>query len=114
MNGELSPKHVVHLRLIKSEGRYSCPHSNVIVDEQLFMLQCEDCGCCLNPIEYLVRIAKREHQAEYRLAVLNRQIKEAEGKLRTKCVHCGGMTPIPSRPYSQVMHDLVIEGQIET
>ena len=75
-----------------------CKHNNIIVDEDLFILECEDCEKEMNPIEYLIKLARREKIAGFKLNCLNDLISKTTEKLktrnRTKCQHCGKMTAI--------------------
>ncbi len=85
-------KHLVSLKIVKRPTK--CDHLNVLVDEVLWRIECGDCGEQMDPIAYLVRLAKKEVVAEYRLTELNRAVEETRTKLRAKCVHCGQFTPI--------------------
>jgi hypothetical protein len=95
------PKRIIHVEFRERE-RYGlkrdCPHLSVIIRESLWRLECADCGEMLDPIAYLVDIAKSEQRVEYRVNELRERGKVLTERLktqnRTKCEHCGQMTRI--------------------
>lgn len=75
-----------------------CQHKRVEVDEILAEVTCKDCGERLNPIAVMVRMAQEESRLGQRIETLNRLKADLEKKQRTKCKHCGQMTPVhPTR-----------------
>ncbi len=75
-----------------------CQHKRVEVDEILAEVTCKDCGERLNPIAVMVRMAQEESLLGQRIETLNRLKADLEKKQRTKCKHCGQMTPVhPTR-----------------
>lgn len=75
-----------------------CQHKRVEVDEILAEVTCKDCGERLNPIAVMVRMAQEESRLGQRIETLNRLKAGLEKKQRTKCKHCGQMTPVhPTR-----------------
>lgn len=88
--------------IIDNSRRYRqdvCPHKGpYLVDKKLATVECQDCGALLNPMFVLEMLCYRETYwnqrqkdlSEY-IAKLNDEIRDRE---RTKCVHCGNMTPI--------------------
>jgi Zn finger protein HypA/HybF involved in hydrogenase expression len=89
----------ISFRLINPYRESRCKHAHVVIDEELWKLECADCGASLDPIAYLVKIAKEEAVAEYRLNELNKMVAEAQVKLRTKCIHCGQFTTIQTKAH---------------
>ncbi len=72
----------------------ACPHTHIVVDGDLWRIECDDCGETLDPIAFLVRLANDETDAKYRVDMLRRAEERIRGRLRTKCEHCGRMTRI--------------------
>jgi uncharacterized Zn finger protein len=75
-----------------------CKHNKLIVDEGLAMLTCGDCGEQLDPMWILARMAKKEetlqrklYQQYVRLCNIEAAVRR---KVRTKCKHCGRVTPV--------------------
>ncbi len=68
------------------------------VDTTLACVECGDCGAMLNPLYVLEVLSCHEAYWNARMRDLREFIayldKEIEGRVRTKCVHCGNMTPI--------------------
>jgi len=76
-----------------------CKHRGpYLVDNMLGTVECGDCGAALNPIFVLEILAWHEAYWNARLNDLRKHLaeinKELEGRTRTKCTHCGNMTPI--------------------
>ena len=97
-NGEHTEK-VISFKAIKgSKEEGACKHTNILIDEDLWLIKCEKCGKQLDPIQYLVSIADEEDWIEYRLNLLKREYKYVSEilmkKKHTKCEHCGKMTRI--------------------
>lgn len=84
---------IISFRLAKT-AYGDCKHRNVTIDEHLWKIECADCGAVLDPIAYLVALAKDEAYAEYRVSKLEAYITTLERRIRTKCQHCGKMTRI--------------------
>lgn len=75
-----------------------CQHKHVEVDEILAEVTCKDCGEKLNPIAVLVRMATEESRLGNRITANKQLLADLETKHRTKCKHCGQMTPVrPTR-----------------
>jgi hypothetical protein len=83
---------------VKKGSSFSCgcKHNNVIVDVDLWFIECADCGERLDPIQYLVSISQTQDQNEYRYKRLWEEYQKVLGELnkKTKCEHCGKMTRI--------------------
>lgn len=79
--------------------QHNCQHKGpFIVDRKLATVECGDCGALLNPIYVLEILACHEAYWNMRQRDLHRYLeqinKEIEGRTKTKCTHCGNMTPI--------------------
>ena len=74
-----------------------CKHIRVEVDRSLSTLTCLDCGREVNPVEYVAYLAEEWKRIEYMM----KQYKDLEAnhreRTRTKCMHCGKMTPVSKR-----------------
>ena len=98
--------HGVHIRgprtITVNRRKYStdqCRHRGpYLVDTTLACVECRDCGAMLNPLYVLEVLSCHEAYWNARMRDLREFIayldKEIEGRVRTKCVHCGNMTPI--------------------
>lgn len=75
---------------------YACQHGNFLVDEKLGEVECGICKAKLNPIWVLAQIAMVESQLSTRWASLKAEIELMKPRLKTKCDHCGKLTPIPT------------------
>lgn len=88
--------------LIDNGRRYTsaaCLHKGpFIFDRKLATVECQDCGALLNPLYVLEVLANREaywnRRAKDLAAYLAEVNKELAERTRTKCTHCGNMTPI--------------------
>lgn len=85
---EAPPLEVVH--------SYKCRHGNFLVDEKKAEVECGICHEKLNPMWVLVEIATQDRILRDRWAGMKAEVELMKPKLRTKCKHCGEMTPIPS------------------
>jgi len=91
-----TPTIAVNRRRYKSDH---CQHRGpFVVDTTLASVECGECGAMLNPLFVLERLAHNETYWNARTRDLQKYLdrlnKEIEGRQRTKCVHCGNMTPI--------------------
>ena len=80
-------------------GQDRCPHKGpYLVDKKLATVECRDCGALLNPMFVLEMLCYRETYWNQRQQDLTKYIRELNEEIRdrerTKCVHCGNMTPI--------------------
>ena len=93
------PTNVISLSEARSRYEYNkCQHKRVTVDEILSEVECSNCGAKLNPIQVLARLAQEESVLKHRIASLRKLKTDLDAKTRTKCRHCGHMTPVnPSR-----------------
>ena len=78
--------------------RVECDHHSIVVDENLWRIECADCGEMLDPIRFTHRLAVTQEKWRFR----GEQEKEwyeqisarRKEKSRCKCRHCGKMTSI--------------------
>jgi len=96
-NGEIAET-VISIKAKDWKGYGACEHNSVIVDEDLWLIECAECGERLDPIQYLVGLARRERRYKYESDVLKKRCEKVLGilekKTRTKCEHCGKLTNI--------------------
>jgi ribosomal protein S27E len=75
-----------------------CPHNQVIIDEDLWAVECSNCGEKMDPIRFLIRLAHDEAWEEFRIQKLRNEYKRIQDilaiKTRTRCEHCGKITTI--------------------
>lgn len=71
-----------------------CKHRNILIDEELWLIECSECHEKLDPIKYLLKLAREENQIQYKINELNKKAETIKNRLRTKCQHCGRMTNI--------------------
>lgn len=79
---------------LKKKQYTGCQHINVLIDEDLAYIECSECGEKIDPLRYLVGLAKEERSIEYKITSLRKQETKIKDRLRTKCNHCGKMTQI--------------------
>lgn len=75
---------------------YECQHGNFLVDDKLGEVECGRCKAKLNPIWVLSRLAMEESDLRRTWAQLRAEIELMKPRLKTKCEHCGKLTPIPT------------------
>lgn len=83
-----SPLEVVH--------SFKCMHGRFLVDEKKAEVECGLCHEKLNPMWVLGRIANDDYQLRDRWANLKADLQLMGERTKTKCRHCGKMTPIHS------------------
>lgn len=71
-----------------------CSHRNMIVDEDLAEVECQDCGAKLNAVAMLARFASEESRWHRQGVALRELQRKLEEKQRCKCQHCGKMTRV--------------------
>ena len=84
----------VNIISFKKAKRNTCSHNNILVDPELYQIECGDCGEVLDPIAYMISLCGKEQICEYRINRLREKEEEIKNRLRTKCNHCGKMTTI--------------------
>ena len=88
------------ITLTEARRRYDhrhCQHKEMIIDEQLSLVECGQCGIYLNPVDVLVRFAREEARLYTRAGEVNHLLAELEQRKRTTCQHCGKQTTITAR-----------------
>ena len=75
-------------------ARGKCRHIRLLVDEDRAYVECQDCGEMLNPMAILCRFAREESRYIYQARALRNWRIKLQEKSRTKCEHCGRMTPV--------------------
>lgn len=89
------PTNVIVLSEVRNQYRFDkCQHKRVEVDEIAAEVECKDCGQKLSPIAVLVRLAREESRLRFRIEQNQKLKAELDKKTRTKCRHCGRMTPV--------------------
>lgn len=83
-----APLEVVH--------SYKCQHGHFLVDEKKADVECGLCHEKLNPMWVLAQIARDDDRLRHRWATLKADLQLMGERTRTKCKHCGKMTPITS------------------
>lgn len=78
--------------------RQGCKHLFMTVHEGSSTIKCDDCGEALDPYWVVWRYATQEENLRTKLAwkinSLRTLSKKLSEKQRTKCMHCGKMTPV--------------------
>lgn len=85
------PKGIVTLAPKPLDG---CRHERAIVDDRLVELECADCHVKLNPIEFLVTLARHETQWGWQLEQLAKAHQAFAERRRCRCTKCGEWTEI--------------------
>lgn len=71
-----------------------CRHWSILVDEELFEVECKDCQQKLNPIWVLRRFAMEESRMKQRRIALIEERKRWAAQSKTKCRKCGKFTEL--------------------
>jgi len=94
---EINRTNLISLDKKRIEFR-GCKHLRMEINEGAAMVICKDCGRQLDPMWVLSRMADNEgtllnkiHQQYVRLCNIETAVR---GKIRTKCKHCGRLTPV--------------------
>lgn len=74
----------------KKKKEYTgCKHENILVDKELWQLECADCGELLDPIAYIIRLAEMEGDVEIKYDYLLKKVNDLQERTRFKCKYCG-------------------------
>lgn len=73
----------------------ACRHLHTEIDPQKAEVTCLDCKALLNPIWLLEQLSREDDRLFRRWAELKATIQAMDERTKTKCKHCGKMTPIP-------------------
>jgi len=71
-----------------------CRHDRAIVDPKVLDLTCADCGAKLNPIEFLVTLARQERLFKHQEESIVAARAALEERKRCRCTKCGQWTEI--------------------
>lgn len=96
-NSDIPETNIISLSKKRIEYR-GCKHHSMIIDPELDTVSCKDCKEKLNPMAVLARFAGEEKTFRAELIYKTRRLdtiaKKLDEKRRTKCHHCGSMTPV--------------------
>lgn len=81
-------------RVLTEVRSYACRHTRFVVDEKLEQVECADCKERLSPIYALLQLCRQETRYHELHARYQDELKRLGERSRTKCRHCGQMTPI--------------------
>jgi ribosomal protein S27E len=98
-NGKLVEKTIsIRARTHYDKAFDECPHNQVIIDEDLWTVECSNCGEKMDPIRFLIRLAHDEAWEEFRIQKLRDEYKRITDilaiKTKARCEHCGKITTI--------------------
>ena len=81
--------------LVQKHGQ--CRHKLINFDEASDSVECRQCGERLNPMWVIKKMAMKESIAIQNIERYQDEMKRLKDRSRTKCRHCGKMTPISKR-----------------
>lgn len=81
-------------RVLTEVHSYACRHVRFVVDEKLEQVECADCKERLSPIYALLQLCRQETRYHELHARYQDEMQRLTERSRTKCRHCGQMTPI--------------------
>jgi hypothetical protein len=81
-------------RVLTEVRTYACRHARFVVDEKLEQVECSDCHERLNPIFALLQLCWQENRYHELHARYQDEMTRLGERSKTKCRHCGQMTPI--------------------
>jgi ribosomal protein S27E len=81
-------------RVLTEVRSYACLHKRFVIDDQLQQVECRDCGEKLNPMFALVQLCRQENRYHELHARYQDEMQRLGERSKTKCRHCGQMTPI--------------------
>lgn len=81
-------------RVLQTVLTHKCWHRRFTVDEQAEKVLCADCKEPLNPMWVLVQLSNQETKYHELHDRYQDELKRLKERSRTKCRHCGNMTPI--------------------
>lgn len=77
-----------------AETHRGCEHKHLVVDERAAEVECADCGVKLNPMWALARLARDDSDFRREWDRMRAAVRLLKDKTKTKCRHCGQMTPV--------------------
>lgn len=75
-----------------ADGKFG--HGPYVVNEALAFVQCHTCKAMLNPVFVLGELLRKESEFLALHARYQDELKRLRERQKTKCRHCGKMTPI--------------------
>lgn len=81
-------------RVLTRVHSFDCRHQRFIVDDKLAEVTCADCSEKISPIYALLQLCGQENRYHELHARYQDEMKRLAERSRTKCRHCGEMTPI--------------------
>lgn len=84
-------------RVLTMAPSYKCMHRRFSIDERLAQVTCSDCKERLDPMVALVSLSHQESRYHELHERYQDEMKRLKERSRTKCRHCGEMTPISYR-----------------
>lgn len=93
MTETTEPTNIISLTKKRRE-LHGCQHKKIIVCEDLWQVECGDCGEKLDPIWVLSRLATEETNWLRQCKQYKKWKAEYDKRIRVKCINCGKMTPV--------------------
>ena len=90
-----SPPIEPSIKINEFSTQKKCWHEHITVDEKLSLVKCNDCEKEINPMWFLIKMARKESRIRDAITKLNEHYEHSKKKIRCKCQHCGKMTNIP-------------------
>ena len=84
----------MNLISLQNKQRENCKHLSILIDENLWYVECAKCKEKLNPIYWLSLRAREQDVVQWHKSELEKHVQLLENKTRTKCQNCGKYTPI--------------------
>lgn len=81
-------------RVLKEVHSYECAHRRFTIDAKLAQVTCSDCQERIDPMYALIQLARQETRYHELHARYQDEMQRLAERSRTKCRHCGQMTPI--------------------
>lgn len=105
-DGETIKFEIVRQSFEERRRQKTCSHQNIRIDTLSSSIFCVACESKLNPIEWLATHVEMWKSVRYLYEQQQLYAKTFEGKTRTKCDHCGGITRVrPARSLTAVLRD---------
>ena len=92
-------KSITEIQPWQKTKNQKCKHINVeyIVDPSEKEVECGACGTKLNPIWVLQKLAANDSRYQNMFRLYLETKEDLKKRVRTKCLHCGKMTPIKTK-----------------
>jgi hypothetical protein len=86
-----------HERVLTEVHYTPCYHQRFLIDPTLAEVTCADCKEKIDPIHALRQLARKENRYHELHARYHDELRRLAERSRTKCRHCGKMTPISEK-----------------